>query len=377
MKNKICFIFNGRFPSEKADSLFAILDAKSFVDCGIEITMLVPKRVGKREKPDDFYGVPVNFSVKYLPAIDGFYLHLPKSLAYFVSIISFSISCFFYSLSNNHKDTVFYSNEIIPLYPLSFFRKTFYEMHDYPESKKMIFSLMIKRINKILIHNRWKMEKAVKEFSLNKDKIITVPNAVSIKDFEVKENKESLRERFSIPLDKKIIVYTGHLYSWKGAELLSSCAPILPDYEFYFVGGNEKDVNRFKVQFNYGNIHFVGFRSHTEIPLWQKASDCLVLPNTAKEDISKYYTSPMKLFEYMASGTPIVASDIPSIREIVGPQEVTLFEPDNKESLKKAIEFVLNNKTFVERFAHNAKEKVKGLSWDIRAKKIIDFIYNE
>jgi glycosyltransferase involved in cell wall biosynthesis len=51
--------------------------------------------------------------------------------------------------------------------------------------------------------------------------------------------------------------------------------------------------------------------------MWQKAADALVLPNTAKEDISKYYTSPMKLFEYMASRRPIVATNIPSITEII------------------------------------------------------------
>ena len=151
---KINLIFHGRFPSEKADSLFAILDAKSFVDQGVQVDIIVPRRLGRESDVFGFYGLNDFCKIKYLPILDLYILPIPKFISYFVGIGSFAISCLIYLIFNSKKDEYFYSNEIVPLYPVSFIRKTFYEMHDYPESKKGIFARMITRMDKILIHNR-------------------------------------------------------------------------------------------------------------------------------------------------------------------------------------------------------------------------------
>jgi len=377
MNKKIYFLFNGRFPSEKADSLFAILDAKSFVDCGQRLIMVVPSRIAKQEDPFDFYGIEKKFEVIYIPIIDGFFLHLPKTFAFWFTNFIFSISAFFYLIKNMSKDDIVYSNELLPLFLVSFFKKTFYEMHDYPKSKLSIFGIMLKRISYVLIHNKWKTDRAIRDFNLNKDKIITLANAVDLDQFSITIDRNRLRQQLKIPTDAKVVVYSGHLYSWKGADLLADIAKDLSQFEFYFIGGNQKDLIIFKEKYRSSNIHFIGFKPHKEIPLWQKVSDCLVLPNTGKEDISKYYTSPMKLFEYMASDSPIVASNIPSISEIVSDKEVRFFEPDNGESLKEAINFVLSNREYSKNLVENAKEKVKQYTWEIRAKKILNFIYDK
>jgi glycosyltransferase involved in cell wall biosynthesis len=110
------------------------------------------------------------------------------------------------------------------------------------------------------------------------------------------------------------------------------------------------------------------------IPLYLRAADVLVVPNTAKEDISRLYTSPMKLFEYMASGTPIVASDLPSIREIVDDSIVSFFAPDDPASLAETIGRVLYNYPEAEAKARLARERVKPYSWKRRAEAITHFI---
>ena len=105
-----------------------------------------------------------------------------------------------------------------------------------------------------------------------------------------------------------------------------------------FVGGTLNDIKNFKKKYiESKNILFTGYKEHKEIPIWQKSADVLVLPNTAKEKISKYYTSPMKLFEYMASKRAIIASDIPSIRELVNDDMVYFVEPDNPLKLSNGI----------------------------------------
>ena len=121
-------------------------------------------------------------------------------------------------------------------------------------------------------------------------------------------------------------------------------------------------------------IQFFGHQPHDEIPLWQKAADVLVLPNTAKEEISRLYTSPMKLFEYMASERPIISSAIPSIRDIVDDSEVYFVEPDNAELLAKKIKTVLRENRKSEEVAKRAREKVMHYTWEARARRVIAFM---
>ena len=82
----------------------------------------------------------------------------------------------------------------------------------------------------------------------------------------------------------------------------------------------------------------------------------------------------MKLFEYMASGTPIVASDLPSLREVLDTSNSFLFEPDNAASLASEIESVFKNGKEADLKAMRAFDKIQFYSWNNRAKKILKFL---
>lgn len=377
-KNKrIFFVFHGRFPSEKADSLFAALDAQSFVEKGMEVVFIAPRRFGRGGSPKDFYGLRRDLPVVYLPTLDVFWTGFYRP-AFWASILFFSLSLVFYLFIKARKGDIVYSNEIVPLFFASLSgMDAFYEMHDYPESKKGIFGFFLRKMRWVLIHNKWKTEKAISEFGLSVEKIITAPNAVSLEDFDIKETKSEAREKLGLDQDKKIIVYTGHLYSWKGADTLADCAMLMPEADFYFIGGNRSDIEKMKAKYaKAGNLYFTGFRPHGEMPFWQKAADVLVVPNTAKEDISKYYTSPMKLFEYMAGRTPIVASRIPSIEEIISESEAYFSVPDDAESLCRQIRRVLSEPAEARAKAEVARKKVERFTWEARAENILNFVEN-
>jgi glycosyltransferase involved in cell wall biosynthesis len=101
-------------------------------------------------------------------------------------------------------------------------------------------------------------------------------------------------------------------------------------------------------------------------------ADVLVLPNSAKDKIN-LYTSPIKMFEYMASKRPIVASGLPSIKEVLAHQKnALLFNADSEEDLAKKIQSVIiqdgNN------LVKSAYEEVKKYTWDGRAANIKNFI---
>jgi glycosyltransferase involved in cell wall biosynthesis len=182
-------------------------------------------------------------------------------------------------------------------------------------------------------------------------------------------SKEEARKKLDLDQNKKYAVYTGHLYSWKGVDTLAEAATLLPhDTQVLFVGGREDDIRNFRERYQeVKNIRLVGFRPHHEIPLWQCAADVLVLPNTAKEAISAHYTSPMKLFEYLASGRPIVASRIPSITEILSEEDATLVLPDDAEALLQGILTALSTPV-------KPRTTLADHSWQMRAERVRSFV---
>lgn len=375
---RLFLIFYGRFPSEKAASLFAAKSAESFAEKGIEVVLLVPRRIGRlREDPYRYYGVQKNFKIIYLPTLDLFKIRPLLWLAFEVGFLTFSFFSLFYLLFNAGKNDIIYSNESLPIFlASSFFSQTLYEVHDFPKQGSVFYKMLFQKVRSILVTNVWKREQLEQLFHVPRNKILCERNAVEIKDFDMPITKEEAREKLHLPLDGFVIVYTGHLYRWKGVDTLALAAEKLPaDTHVFFVGGTETDVDRFRKQYGQSkNMSILGYRDHSQIAFWQKAADVLILPNTAKEEISKHQTSPMKLFEYMASKRPIVATDIPSIREVLSSTNAVIVPPDDSEAMAKGIIEILKNRDQGGRIAKKAYQDVLFHTWDKRAQRILDFV---
>ena len=175
------------------------------------------------------------------------------------------------------------------------------------------------------------------------------------------------------------VVYIGNLFEWKGVYTLADSLKYLgKNIRLIIVGGSIDTLPSFKryvIDNNIKNIEIVGFvKQHKTIEFIEKA-DVLILPNSARDKMS-YYTSPIKLFEYMASKRPIVASRLPSIEEILEDEKnAVLFEPDNPVDLAKKIKWVINNNC--DDIVSQAYNDVQEYTWDKRAEKIMGLINNE
>lgn len=374
----IFLIFNGRFPSEKAASLFAAKSCESFAEAGTNVTLLAPRRVGRVVgDPYDYYKVQKNFKIVYLPILDLFGLPFSQRFAFQIGFITFALSCLLYLLFKAAKNDLIYSNESLPIFFSSFFFKnTFYEVHDFPERKMGFYRALFRNLRYVLVTNRWKEREVKSVFNVPSDKIICERNAVDVKEFDIQITKEDARKKLGLPLSASIVVYTGHLYGWKGVDVLAEAARLLPpEILVVFVGGTVSDVKSFKDKYqSIQNISILGHKDHSEMPLWQKAADVLVLPNTAKDMISKYYTSPMKLFEYMASKRPIVASNIPSVTEVLNDSNSILVHPDDAKDIAQGIEKILKSEKEGVLLAEKAYRDVLQHTWERRAERIIQFI---
>lgn len=378
MNRKIYYISNSRLPTDKAHGIQVMNVCYSMVEQGYEVFLLVPNRKNNlQDDPFSYYDIPENFHIKKLATLDLFSLeHIIGPLAYWLQLISFYISCWFYLLFGK-RNRIIYTRDYLgaPLAMLGY--DVYYECHYLPQSKRSIFFSLALQAKKIIaISERIKNE--FMEHGYGPDDVLLAPDGVDLNKFVIDLSKTDARDKLSLPFDKKLVVYTGHLYGWKGVDKLAEAAGLLEGAAVYFVGGSDKDISKFSHKYKNliekGQIVMVRHQAHKLIPVWLKAADVLVLPNTAQHKISRLYTSPLKLFEYMASQRPIVASQLPSLDRILNEKNCLFAKPDDKDDLAKQIKKLLADENLASILADQAYQEVSQYSWAARAEKILNFI---
>lgn len=343
---------------------------------------LIIPRIWFRKAKDIFshYALKRIFTITQIPAVDFSFFPFFEYVTYPLRFIFFSKWAVFYCLWKYRKEkntVVYFSHDAIPLFFLSFISKNiFYDIHDFP-SHSLFARRVMAKARGFSVQTKVKIPFLKKHFGMSDRSIVYWPNGTDISQFTIDMPKNEARKQLSLPANKKIALYTGQLFLWKGVDTFIQASRFLPDVLFYVVGGSVRDVTRTKREINEAknpNVHFISFQPHETMPAWLRAADVVVLPNTGREDISQYWTSPMKLFEYMASGTPIIASRLPSIEEILDDESAFFAEADNPKSFADAIQLIIDVPGTSIRKGENAQKKAFRYTWNARAKKIIEHI---
>lgn len=363
---KILYLANIRLPTEKAHGIQIMKMCEAFARTGAQIELVVPKRYNAIvADPFDYYGVERIFTITTLPTPD--FVKWGRA-GFLIQAVHFA------RLARQHlrrtKPDVVYSRDKVVLLLLPQTTPFVWEIHT--GEPRRVVRMLGKRAKAIVtITNSLAVE--CNSFGISREKIIVAHDAVDLRQFSVSISQKEARHKLGLPSNKHLVLYTGHLYSHKGADIFAQAAKFLEaDARVVIVGGTEADLRRFRAVYrDIGNLLMVGQHPHTDMPYYLKAADVLVLPNSALNETSQLHTSPMKLFEYMASGTPIVASDIPSLREIVDESMVYFFTPDDSESLARVIRAVLAQYPIALEKASEAFAVATRYSWDIRAHNIL------
>jgi glycosyltransferase involved in cell wall biosynthesis len=170
--------------------------------------------------------------------------------------------------------------------------------------------------------------------------------------------------------------YAGHLYPWKGVDLVIEVIAALTDTRGLIIGGHpgEADLGRIQELARErgcaDRIVFTGLLPPRDARRRMRDADVLVLPNPTSA-ISNRFTSPLKLFDYMAAGRPIVASDLPSIREVLANDDTAvLVEPGSVPALIAGVRRIRSDRALAARLAQRALEEVRRYTWTERARRL-------
>jgi len=214
--------------------------------------------------------------------------------------------------------------------------------------------------------------------NLQKDKIRAAHSEVKIERFNSRgESKKQIRSRLTLPVEKHMICYAGKVYyRYEEISYLLQVAEQLNDeIVIVIVGGRPDQVQLWEKERRERNIENVVFRSFvppSEIPDYLKAADLLVMyysPNPLNK-----YRSPGKLFEYLASGTPVIAGRAQSIEEIISDGETGfLVEPYQPHLLARKIQQVLSDKERRQYVGDKGRRRAKDFAWPNRAKVFLEY----
>lgn len=201
-------------------------------------------------------------------------------------------------------------------------------------------------------------------------------------EVKIKQRASLFGEKSTDGRFKKITGYFGHLYPGRGVDIIGELSNRHPDIAFMIFGGNEEQIRKLKKVDHAINFMVMGYVEPNEVTDLIGIMDILMMPYQKKVSIgdnrsdTSCYMSPMKMFEYMACGVPIIASDLPSIKEVlVDRHNCLLAKPDDVDSWSNCITCLCDDDELAQRIGNTAHNEYKEkYSWDLRAKKIIHAI---
>ena len=259
------------------------------------------------------------------------------------------------------------------------------EFHDFPMGfmgPKLFQLLMRLRTEKLILTTTLALAQGIEErYDLRFDSGILqiAPNGTDPERYNDLPNPNKARN--SLGLKNGFTVgYTGHFYSGRGMDLLTTIARSMPDINFLWVGGQEKDIAPWHAELYAQSIHNVtitGFISNSRLPMYQAAADILVMPYGKKIEGSSggniaRVINPMKMFDYLSTGRAIIASNIPVFHEVLNEKIAVFCDPDNANDWVSAINRLSRNANLRLSMQEAALDAAKTYSWKNRARVSID-----
>jgi len=343
---KLLYLATVRLPTEKAHGLQIMKTCEAFASQGVSVELVVPGRKSVLgNDPFLYYGVQKNFLLRNVASPDFVQFGV---LGFIATVVMFS-EWVKWGRSFWDADIVYSRDSLVLLQYVLLGRKLVYEAHRKPSFSDRLVSRVAHRV--VVITESLKNEFI--RLGVDPSRIIVAHDAVDSAPSNVEK------------MEPDTITYAGSFSREKGIDTVVAAATLLPERRFVLVGDNSKRLLSLPP-----NVCLEGLKAPHEARHMLARSSVVLVPNSARFASSSTFTSPMKLFEALASGSRVVVADVPAIREVVDEQSVWFFEPDDAESLAHVITQALADPDGENRVAR-ALQTAERYSWKGRAEKII------
>ncbi len=353
---KILYITNVRLPTEKAHGLQIMKSCEAFVRQGVSVTLLAPQIPTFDTDPFEYYGVAKNFKIHKVFTI--------PVQNYYVRGLSFTFSALVYALWRGlFKDSIVYSRDVITLFVTSLFGlRPVAELHDYRSAQpQWQYGFFLRRASAIIVNSEGTKSLLLKHYAISRP-ILVAPNGVDVNFFDIPQTKAEARTELGLSQDKPMIGYVGSLETVgqdKGVGTLREAYAMLDpglEAELHIIGRPD---------------HFVPYG---KVPLYLRAFDVMVIPLPHNQHATT--TSPIKLFEYMAAGKPMIVSNLPVFREYLDDTSALFFESGNSKDLAAKITLLIKDVASREKISQEVQRRAQTYTWEGRAQKILEFIFH-
>ncbi len=213
---------------------------------------------------------------------------------------------------------------------------------------------------------------------------VITPSGVDLEAYEGLPGPSEARARLGWK-DRFVACYTGHLYPGRGLELMRDLARRNPKIVFVWAGGEPEAVGAWAARLeaeDIQNVRLLGFVPQRDLPLIHAASDVLLMPYERAIAASSggdtaAFASPMKAFEYMAAGRPILSSDLPVFREVLNDENAILLEPGAVDEWEVALRGLAADGAQRLRLGEAARRSAGSYSWLERTRRALEGIEPE
>lgn len=381
---RLFLVANARMPSQRAQSLQVAQVAGAFERAGARTTLLHARRTHTPALPAgqdlfDYYGVPPGPrpSVESLACVD-FIDRVPRALQFLparVQELSFGRRAAA-RIRREPPGALVLSREVETARALvrsSHRGRVFLELHRLPggDRRRAWLRTVIERGAGLIAISGGVRDDLV-AFGAAPGDVVVEHDGFESARFEQRPGRAAARRVLGLDEERPLVVYTGGLLAWKGVDLLVEAARELGEVQVVIAGGMDADVERLRARCgDLANVRLDGFQPPERVATYLAAADLLVVPNRSSPEISARYTSPLKVFEAMAVGLPMVVSDLPSLRDVLGEDEARFVAPDDAQALARGIAELLADSAGREAMAERLRERAPKHTWDARATRLL------